>query len=185
MAYQNIDLAVAYRLIGHGPLVWVSTRLPNGRYNLAPIAWNCPISKSPPRLLLGIGQRHATYQAITAQSDLVVAVPVLKQAALVKQTGAISAVDQDKFQTLSIPAKKAQHIDALIPDDCLGYFECQVKDIINQASLALICADVISAGADPNGFDGQRVLVEKPEGGTLHHLGDKIFAVPSLLQGDV
>jgi flavin reductase (DIM6/NTAB) family NADH-FMN oxidoreductase RutF len=179
MFYSEMDLEQAYRLIGHGPVVWVSTCSEPGKYDIAPIAWNCPVKKAPPRILVGIGQRHLTFENIKSQKEFIVCVPVLAQAQLVRATGSVSGNDVDKFAELKIDFREGKQVNARIPVGCLGYMECRVEEIHQVETLSLVVGEVLCAGVNPDAFEDNRLLVDRPSGKTLHHLGKHVFAYPS------
>ena len=60
---RPVDLTIAYRLIGSGPIVLVSSLL-KGRAGLTPIAWHMPVSDDPPIVALEIWKDHFIHKAI-------------------------------------------------------------------------------------------------------------------------
>lgn len=178
-AYKRIDLEHATRLIGHGPVVWVATKFDDEQYDIAPIAWNMPARKHPPRMVIGVGKRHLTYENIVATNEFVAAIPVSVQVHAIRNSGSTSGLDVDKFKAFEIEWQQAEKVDCRIPKNCLGYLECKVIEKVDTGHLVLFIADIVAAGADPDGFDGQTVQVDHAKGKTLHHLGDKVFACPS------
>jgi len=84
-SYVEIGLESAMLLINHGPVVLVSTKDEKGGYDIAPVAWNCPLGKNPPRLLIVVGKRHRTCENITAAGEFIICVPHVSQAEMVRE----------------------------------------------------------------------------------------------------
>ncbi|MCK5076529.1 MAG: flavin reductase family protein [Calditrichia bacterium] len=166
------------RLINHGPTVLVSTHDEQGKYNIAPIAWVSPVQKSPPKLLLVVGKSHKTYSNIIATKEFVVCVPHANQAGLVIQTGTSKGAETNKFLDFHIESFKAEKLNILIPDGCVGYLECKLSNRLEQEKVDIIIGEIIAAKAVKAAFS-ERMLIEKPEGKTLHHLGGSLFCTPS------
>ncbi len=175
--YRDISPGVGYRLVNHGPVVLVSTCSDEERFNLAPVAWNCPVSKTPPKVLIAVGKKHVTAGNIKKTGEFALCVPGKNQISLVKNTGTVSAKEIDKFEKFSIKYEMAEKINARIPKGCVGYMECRLTEEYDAGHVYLFVGQIISAGAVEEGFS-DRVLVEKEEGKTLHHLGNKVFAIP-------
>jgi flavin reductase (DIM6/NTAB) family NADH-FMN oxidoreductase RutF len=175
--YVEIPMGVEIRLINHGPVVWVCSKGKDGKYDLAPVAWQCPVSMDPPMILIGVGMENLTYQNIQEKGEFIVALPHRSQAELVRQTGSISGSEIDKYKEMSIASFAGKKVDAKIPQDCIGYLECKVARIVEMEGVGLVMADVLAGFVDKDAFD-RRLLVEKEAGKTIHHLGDRIFAVP-------
>ena len=175
--YVEMAMDLATRLINHGPVVWVCTKGADGRYDLAPIAWNCPAAKNPPKIIVEIGMGHQTYKNIESAGEFIVAVPHRSQAELVRQTGSQSGDEVDKYNEMGIESFAGKKVDAMVPADCIGYLECKVDKILTIGEVSVVAGNVIAGFVDDEAFDG-RLLVEKEAGKTIHHLGDQIFAVP-------
>jgi len=176
-SYIEIPAKSATRLINHGPAVLVSSRDSNGVYDIAPIAWNSPVHKEPPRLLVVVGTRHKTFDNISASGEFIVCVPHISQVDMVRKAGSVSGKDVDKFSQLDTETFAGKKVDALVPAECVGYIECKVNDCIESGLVGIIIADILAAGADKQAFD-DRLLTERQAGKTIHHLGGALFTVP-------
>lgn len=176
--YTDIPVESAHRLINHGPVVLVSTRDENGKYDIAPIAWTSPVHKTPPRLLVVIGKRHKTYENIKATGEFIVCVPHKSQVDMVKKTGSVSGKESDKFEDMNIEAFSGKKVDAKVPVDSVGYIECKVVNGLEIGLVEIVVGEPVTAAADKEAYN-ERLFTEKKAGKTLHHLGGRIFAVPS------
>lgn len=175
---MEIPVNTAYRLINHGPLLWVSTCSSEGRYDIAPIAWSCPCEMKPTRVLLVMDMEHQTYHNIMETKAFITCVPHSSQADLVRKTGAVSGKKCDKFVVYSMECFEGEKIKAKIPLGCIGYLECQFLETIERVGTGLVIGECVRACVLRDAFN-ERFLTEKKQGKTLHHLGKSIFAMPS------
>jgi len=176
--YVDVAIKSANRLINHGPTVLVSTRDEKGRYDIAPVAWISPVQKDPPKLLLVLDRNSQTYRNIIARKEFVVCVPHVDQAKLLIKTGSSSGAKVDKFSEFKIETFHASKLDVLIPQGCIGYIECALSNHFQEDDADILVGDVLAAKADNKAFT-KRLMVEGPEGKTLHHLGGTAFCTPS------
>ena len=181
--YVELPTNMAHRLINHGSIILLSTRDENGVYDIAPIAWCSPVRKEPPKLLAVVGHGHQTYRNLIATGEFIACVPHVSQIEMVQKTGSVSGRDVNKFSDLNIQTFHGKKIDALVPQDCIGWIECKIWDRLALDKTDIIVGDIVHAAVDSEAFD-ERLLVEKPEGKTLHHLGGHLFATPELVDQD-
>lgn len=176
--YKNLGVNEAYRLIGSGPLVLVSTRSQKGSYDIASIAWNCPLNDAPTRVVVVVDKNHQTAANIRRVREFIVCVPHATQKKLVMDAGSVSGKKYDKFARFGIEAFSGRKVDALIPRGCVGYLECVLIQTVRTEFADLFIGECVAAAALKKAFR-KRVLAEKREGKTLHHLGGSVFAVPA------
>ncbi len=174
--YNIIEIEKAYRLVNHGPVVMVSTSDSEGNYNIAPVAWNCPVRKSPSRILLGIGTSHKTYHNLSEKKEFIICVPNYSAADFVRYCGSVSGDKENKFDKYPAGTEKGEKVDALIPAGFTGYMECGLHREIKLGSLSLVIGEVLKAGASLRAFK-ERVRPEDKDGRTLHHLGGGDFGI--------
>jgi len=175
--FKKIPTDSAHRLINHGPTVLVSTRDEKGNYNIAPIAWNTPVGKNPPALLVVVGKSHMTNEYIKETNEFIVCIPHKKQTEMVLKTGNISGYEVNKFTEFNIDTFRADNVKALVPVDCIGYSECKIKKTVELEKVDIFIALVVQAWSQKDVFT-DRLLVEKVEAKTIHHLGGHLFSVP-------
>jgi flavin reductase (DIM6/NTAB) family NADH-FMN oxidoreductase RutF len=148
MDYSDIPPAEAYRLLNTGGLVLVCTRGSDGRYDLAPVAWNCPLDYDPvSRVLVVMDPGHRTVANIEAMKEFALALPTWKQRDLVERAGSASGREVDKYREFGIRAAPAATVDALVPEGVAAKLECRLFEIHRIGSVALIAGEVIAAAA--------------------------------------
>ena len=179
--YKDLQLDKAYRMLNHGPVVMLSTRSESGFFDIAPIAWNCPIKKNPPKLLFAVGKSHRTYKNIKETGVFAVCVPDASWADFVRFCGSVSGDEEDKFEKLGRDTFSGEKTSCLIPSGLSGYIECSLSGEVEISSVSLITGDALKAGFCREAFS-DRLRPENEKGRTLHHLGGGEFAV---LSGEV
>ncbi|MFC1512623.1 flavin reductase family protein [bacterium] len=175
--YKELSLNEAYRVIGHGPVILVSSRSNDGKYNIAPIAWNSPIKKEPCQIIMEIGKRHKTYQNIVDTKEFIVSLPSIDQVEIVRNTGSSKGSEIDKFEKFNIESFLGGKIKNKVPIECIAYLEFKVLEIIEREAAGLIIGECVYASVDSTVFN-ERLLTEKKQAKTLHHLGGKVFCIP-------
>ncbi|MCX7026714.1 MAG: flavin reductase family protein [Spirochaetes bacterium] len=148
MDYREYSKAEAYKLQNAGGLVMICTRGVGGRYNLAPIAWSCPIDYAPvSRFVCVLDTGHQTFTDLSASREFAMALPRPSQKDLILQCGSVSGAAADKYEAFSIPYFGANRIDVRLPQGITGWIECSVSRVIVEGTSALVLGDVLYAAA--------------------------------------
>lgn len=177
-AFIPLPANKAYQLINPGPLTVIGTKAASGQLNLAPINWTCPVEYDPQtRLLIVCDKTHQTYANIVASNRFVLQVPHADRLDLVSKIGGCSGKSVDKLAAFDIPHFLSPKFNLPVMLGCIGFIECEVYDKLDDGEVSIIRALSINAMVNTQAWDG-RLLSEKPEGKTLHHMGDKRFYTP-------
>ncbi|HUW41451.1 MAG TPA: flavin reductase family protein [Rectinemataceae bacterium] len=148
MDYDDVPLSRAYELLAGGCLIWVCTKSAAGRYDLAPIAWNCPLDYEPSsRVLFVCDKKHATLENLRAGGSFAIALPTPEQMDLVEKTGSVSGRERDKYRDFGIAARPAAAVDALVPEGVAGWLECRLLRAVEEGSVAVVMGEVLAARA--------------------------------------
>ncbi len=143
----------AYELLNPGGLVLVCTKSEDGRYDLAPVAWNCPLDYEPvSRVLFVCDPGHRSYEDLVEAGEFVLALPSVAQRVLVEKTGSVSGRDVDKYAEFGIAAERAREVDALVPAGVAGWLECRLLRVIVEGSSAVVMGEVLRAAAAPEAW---------------------------------
>lgn len=154
MEYKPIAPGDAYTLLNCGGVILVCTVSPDKRYNLAPVAWNCPLDYEPvSRVLFVIDPHHETFKNLEASREFALALPSYHQKVLVEKTGSVSGERVDKYQAFAIASHPAVDVDALIPDGVAGSLDCRALEILRIGSVAIVAGEVLSARAIPDAWE--------------------------------
>lgn len=175
---KPIPLDIAYRLLGPGPVVLVSS-LFGKRQAITPIAWHMPVSDDPPIIALEIWRDHFIHKAILKTGDFVINIPSSDMAGTVRKLGSISGSKVDKFDKFNLKAVKSRRIKSPRLANSIGILECKLrKDSSLLKKYSVIVGDVVWAEAEESVFT-DRWCPEKPGPRIMHHLGGKIFSLPA------
>jgi flavin reductase (DIM6/NTAB) family NADH-FMN oxidoreductase RutF len=148
MEYAEYPLKEAYSLLNCGGLVWVCTKSTGGSYDLAPIAWACPLDYEPVTKLLFVSDpRHATCENALAAGEFAVALPSFGQRDICLRSGSLSGRDGDKFDALGISAFKAGKIDVKVPAGVAGWIECRLLRKVDEGSVSIVMGEALAAFA--------------------------------------
>jgi flavin reductase (DIM6/NTAB) family NADH-FMN oxidoreductase RutF len=148
MDYREYSAKEAYKLQNAGGLVLICTRGADGRYDLAPIAWSCPIELEPAsRFVCVLDTGHRTYADLSASGKFAMALPSPDQKDLVFKCGSVSGAEVDKYAAFSIPSFGGRLIDVRVPDGVSGWIECSVSRVVLEGTSALVLGDVLYAAA--------------------------------------
>jgi flavin reductase (DIM6/NTAB) family NADH-FMN oxidoreductase RutF len=176
--YQQISNNKAYHLLNPGSLILVSSVSGEGVYNIAPIAWQCPVEYDPvTRLLFVCDLEHKTYKNITETKTFIISVPHANQLKLIKDFGGCSGNEIDKFKQLNIHSFKGSKVNSLIPEGVIGFLECKLYNVVIDGAVGLLFGEVVNAMVQEGLYEG-RLLTENEECKPIHHLAGKKFYIP-------
>jgi flavin reductase (DIM6/NTAB) family NADH-FMN oxidoreductase RutF len=148
MDYRSVPPKEAFALLDCGGIILVCTRSEAGPYDLAPIAWNCPLDYEPSsRLLFVCDPAHATHENLLARREFAVALPTFEQRGLVDAAGSSSGRADDKYASLRIATFAAAKVDARIPEGVAGWLECRLIGTISEGSVSIVMGEVLAASA--------------------------------------
>jgi len=153
MKYHDVLLSEAYQLLNPGGLVIVCTHSEDGRYDLAPVAWNCPLDHEPvSRILFVCDPGHRTYEDLVESGEFALALPTYSQRELVERTGSSSGREIDKYEKFGIEYFAAEKVDARIPEGVAGWLECRLLRVIVEGSSAVVMGEVLRAASAPEAW---------------------------------
>jgi len=171
---QQIDLDWAYRFIGFGPVVLISTT-DGMKRDVSTVAWVSPCSKNPPTLMIAMGRDHLTWKNIMKTGWFAVNVPTADQLDLVMYCGTVSGRDVDKFSDRSIRVLQGTANEKLpLLADCAAWLECRIIPWVEAGDHSVLVAEVKAASCKEgvllpdHSWDAARFP-------TLHHLGGRKF----------
>ncbi len=166
MKMKSFPLSKVYGLLEPGPVVLLTT-VRGGRRNVMTMSWHLMMDFEPPLIGCVVSNRDYTFNALKATSECVIAIPVVKLAAIVVRIGNSSGRDIDKFKTFGLTAVAASAVNAPLIRECYANLECRVVDTAFVNKYNFFVLEVVKAWMDPS--------VKDPK--TIHHLGKGIFFV--------
>lgn len=177
--YQHVKLSEAYKLINHSPVLLISTVSEEWKYNVAPIAWSCPVEYEPvTKILIVCDKESKTSHNILYSNTFTVCVPTTEHLELIKELGTISGNDVDKM-TLKFDHFPSTHHGNPVPVNSIAFIDVKITRIIDEESVNIFIGETIAAQVLTEKWDGKNLIAETTN--TLHHLGDNKFATISNL----
>ncbi|NPA97373.1 MAG: flavin reductase family protein [Crenarchaeota archaeon] len=163
-----------YYLLHPRPVVLVTSKCPNGRFNVAPIAWITPVSEEPPTLALAVDKENYTYQCLETCPELVINIPSLDMAELVMELGSVSGRNVDKIAKFGVRTARSSKVEPPRIEGCIGWIECKVSQKLDVGEVGLFICEVLEYDTAPNtstdwGWDLSRTS-------PLLHVGGRSFA---------
>jgi flavin reductase (DIM6/NTAB) family NADH-FMN oxidoreductase RutF len=148
MDYRDVPIGEAYSLLNCGGIVLVCTRSKAGLYDLAPVAWACPLDYEPTsRVLFVCDPAHATHENALERREFALALPTFSQRELVNDAGSSSGREGDKYAKLDLASFPASKVDARIPEGVAGWLECRLLRAEPEGSASIVMGEVIAARA--------------------------------------
>ena len=171
-----VNLEWAYRFLGYGPLVLVSTT--DGlKPDVSTVAWCAPCAKNPPTLMIAIGKSHKTYRNIMKTGYFGINLPGPEHLDMVMYAGTVSGNDTDKFKQRGLRPWYGQTIGKLpLMQESVAWLECRIVPGVEAGDHSIIIARAEAAWCRPGVLldDHTWNTVDYP---TLHHLGGRRFLV--------
>jgi len=173
--YFSIPCGKAYKMLNSGTVILISTADAKGNYNLTPIAWQCPLDFNDISKFIFVSDiTHKAFTNIIETKKFVIIIPHIENKQIIIDCGSCSGKNVNKIEKFKINFFKSPKFNLPVIENCIGYIECELIKIIEEDGVGIVISKSINAYADKNAFK-DRLLSEKIEGKTIHHLGSKIF----------
>ena len=163
---KDLPLAKVYQLLEPGPVVLLTTAH-KGRINAMTMSWHMMVEFEPPLIACIVSNANASFAALRATRQCVIAIPALALAPKVVKIGNCSGRDVDKFKRFGLTPIPAQTVAAPLVAECFTNLECKVVDTHLVSKFNLFVLEVEKAWIDP--------AQKHPK--TIHHHGYGKFAV--------
>ena len=162
MNYAKVELKSAYTLQNAGGLVLVCTKDRKGSYDLAPVAWCCPLDYEPvSRFLCVLDTGHKTFKDLEKSREFAIALPTPAQKDLVMSCGSVSGSEVDKYVKFGIASFAGHRVDVKIPSGVAGWIECSLIDIVVKGSSAIVMGEALHAEAIESAWNERIHFVEE------------------------
>jgi Conserved protein/domain typically associated with flavoprotein oxygenases, DIM6/NTAB family len=166
--YSTISVKDAYSLQNAGGLVFVCTKGADGRYDLAPVAWCCPLDYEPvSKFIAVLDTGHKTWQDILETRRFALAFPSIGQKELVERCGSVSGFTVDKYESFSIPFMPGKAFDLRIPQGVAGWVECSLIKTEILGTSGIVFGETLEARALDDWWKER-----------LHYVGNAIYFRP-------
>jgi flavin reductase (DIM6/NTAB) family NADH-FMN oxidoreductase RutF len=163
---KELPLAKVYSLLEPGPVVLLTTAC-RGRDNVMTLSWHMMVEFTPPLVACVVSDANASFAALRATGECVIAIPSLALAPKVVQIGNCSGRAVDKFERFGLTAAPARRVAAPLVSECFVNLECRAADTRLVNKYGLFVLEVVQAWTDP-AQQGAK---------TIHHRGYGAFVV--------
>ena len=173
-----VDLAHAYRLVNHGPVVIVSAAH-GGRENCMAVAWNMALDFTPPKLAVVLAADTFTRELVEKSGELVVQVAPRRMLDAIEGIGNCTGRDVDKWEKFGLGRAKAGKVKAPLVEGCTAWLECKV---LPEPAIAekydLFVVECVAAWADDDAFAKGRWREDLPEPmRAVHHIAGGAYVI--------
>ena len=166
MSRRSFPLAKVYGLLETGPVVLLTTAH-QGRTDVMAQSWHTMLEFEPPLVACVVSNRNASFDALKATRECVLAIPTVELAAQVVGCGNTSGRHGDKFGKFGLTPAAASCVGAPLIAECYANLECRVADTRMVPTYGLFVLEVVKAWMDN--------AIKDPR--TLHHRGRGAFMV--------
>lgn len=176
MPKRPVDLEIAHRLLGGGPVALLATRY-RERANVMALSWMTPISMNPPMVAVAVHRACLSHDFIERTGEFSLSIPGRALMEQVRDAGLTSGHDvDDKFEEVGLEAISGEALSVPLVEGCLGYLECSVVEAYEAGEEhTLFLAEVVGAQAEEEAFD-EIWLLGDTEVKPLHHLGGHTYS---------
>jgi flavin reductase (DIM6/NTAB) family NADH-FMN oxidoreductase RutF len=151
--YKNLKLDESIRIINAGSVVLLCAQSGSGK-TVTPVAWNMPVNDEPPIAAAALDSSHFITKLILESKEFCICIPGMEILETVLRCGSVTGKEKDKFAMFNIKYEKCEKINSIKVTNCAGYLECRLKDDFKYSGVDLIIADVVSASAKEELYDG-------------------------------
>lgn len=174
MAKVEVAVSRAHRLLGPGPVALLTSQY-RGQVNVMAASLTRLVSLDPPLVGVSIHPSRLTHEFVSRAEAFVLNLPHLEQLGAVHRCGLLSGRDGDKFVAVGLTPAPATVVEAPLVAECLAHLECGVVDRARFGDHDCFVAQVLTARAEEEAFDGLWRAGEEA-GQLLHHLGENCYA---------
>ncbi|NPA23186.1 MAG: flavin reductase family protein [Crenarchaeota archaeon] len=140
-----VDLSNFYHILHPRPVVLVVTCSREGRVNVMSASWITPIAEDEPTLGVAISRDTYTRKLLDEIPELTINVPSIDLVDEVWKAGTTSGREVDKTKILKLRFASSEKVRPPHIEDCVGYVEAKVRQIVPVAEVDFIICDVLLA----------------------------------------
>lgn len=139
------ELSNFYQILHPRPVVLVVTCGRDGRVNVMAASWVTPIAEDEPTIGVAISRDTYTRKLLDEVPELTINVPSVDLVDEVWKAGTVSGRDVDKTKILKLRFSSSEKVKPPHIEDCVGYIEAKIRQIIPIAEVDFVICDVLLA----------------------------------------
>ncbi len=171
---KEIPLSIANRLINSGPVILVTVHYEE-KSNIITLAWQTPVSHTPPLVAISVGKTRYSHAMIEKSGEFVVNIPTHELLSVVDYCGSVSGRNVDKFKEMALTPQPAKEVVAPLIGECIGHLECKLSSSAPAGDHTVFVGKIVSASAEESLFDGYWMVDQAK---LIHHLGGDVYTLP-------
>lgn len=177
MVMRSLELNLAHRVLGGGPVTLLTTRY-RDRSNVMALGWVTPVSLKPPMVVVAVQRGCLSHDYLERSGQFSLSLPGPAMVRQVRDAGLLSGRKVDsKFAETGLKAIGGDALAVPLVAGCLAYLECAVSEAYEVGEEhTLFVAEVVGAQADDAAF-GETWLLTQGAERPLHHLGGHLYSV--------
>ncbi len=145
---KNFDLQEFYRI--YYPAV---ASLVSSKDNIMAVAWQCPLSKNPPKFGVSLAQKRHTYKLIEETKEFAVNFLENKYLKDLLYCGTNTGKEVDKFEETKFTPEDAEKISSKIVKEAVGVIECRLDKKVETGDHYFVIGDVVNVKAEEDYLD--------------------------------
>jgi len=142
-------------LLNPRPVVLASCCDAGGKVNVLTVAWQTPLSHTPPLLGISLDLRHYSHQLIAESGEFAVNVVGEGFREAVEVCGNCSGRDTDKVLKAGLRLVPAHRIRPPLIAGALAHLECVVRDQVRAGDHDFFIGEIVYAAAQGESFSDQ------------------------------
>ncbi len=167
-----------YYLLHPRPVVLIVTcNKDQTRINVMAASWITPIAEDEPTIGVAIAREHFTRKLLDEVPEFTVNIPSLDLLDKVWKAGTVSGRSVDKAKVLGLHFAKSRKVRPPIIEECIGFIEAKVRQVIPVGEVDFIIADVVEAYVKSQ-FVYKESYIDIKKARPLLHVAGRAFTVP-------
>lgn len=172
--YQSLDVSLAYRILGGGQLINVSTLSKDGVADVMTAAWNTLFNVDMPLVVLDQG--HTTTQNILDTAKFVISVPDEHLVKTAVKVGSAHGRDTgDKFVFAGVTPELSDTFKIPVIPGALAYIECELADMDLFKKNGIALGKAVSLKVKADLWDDKEQNFKEGYTKLLHSVNEEFF----------
>ena len=141
--YKSIDLSSVCYLLMPSIVTLVTTKKPNGGFNVMTAAWVMPLSRNPPLIAIAISPKRYTYECLRYHKEFTVSIIPPEMKDLSWYCGTISGRFVDKVKEKGIEFVKLSKVEVPGIKGALAIIGCKLWSDYDGGDHRIIVGEVV------------------------------------------
>ncbi len=140
-----VDLSNFYHILHPRPVALIVTCGKDGRVNVMAASWITPVAEDEPTVAIAISRDCFTRSLLDQVPELTINIPSVDLVDEVWKAGTTTGREVDKTRLLKVKFSSSEKVRPPHIEECIGYIEAKVRQIIPIGEVDLVICDVLLA----------------------------------------